>query len=365
MSAHPTPVPSARRPIRLVFVAAAALLALGCEEGEKKKGTYDAEVFPDVFLTGGGPNRLVVDGDDGYVVNGDNTVQKIDLSTCSTAEDSCETAGSATLPILSFPYDGAVVGGSLYVSTTGDDKLVRIDTSTMAITASIHSNGGFTLSTPQSMTEKNGTLYVANGASFGFAPGYVAMVEGTTLTGTIATTQLFPVSVQELPNGKLLVVNSGLFNFETEEVTEPGGLDIIDPGSDEVEENIQLGNKLPGPIAAITDDGAFAFVPANEGRLLRVNLEDGSVSTYEIAGADVYFSWIVLDEGLLYLMSFGEDTTYVLDADSLELLGTIVTGPGGETPRGPVHGVVRELDGEKFLLIVEGLANAITAVRLP
>lgn len=319
-------------------------------------------VHAGVFTTGGGNNRLVVSGTNGYVVASlDNKVERVRLSGCAEAAGSCPKTGEIVLPPGASPYDAIVSGGSLWIANLGNDTVTQASLPGLAVVTTLDSTGSLKMSTPQSFGYAQSKLFVSNGNGFGFGPGFVAVVTGTSITASITTTQLFPVGITPLPNGQLAIVNGGLYDFPTEAIVQPGGIDLVDPATETIVRNIPLGLTLPGPNAEVSADGSALWVPATDGTLFRVGLGAADVpEAIELTAEPTFLSWVTREGDRVYVASFSEDRIYVLH-ESGDVEGFIEVGPGGATPKGPVH--IAVYGGRLYVALT--LANEIAAIDLP
>ena len=363
-----------RLPVFLLLSAFAASL-LGCPGPEEDGSASEAGVNDDVWVaTGAGPVRVVVGGDTAWVVNYTaNSVDAVDLTTCGSEQGSCQSTGTVLLPAGSGPLDATLAGDRLYVvfSNFGFSEVAAIDTTTQQVVATI-STGAGALVTPQAVTVVDDTIFIAESNGYGFGPGYVAMVSGTAITGTIASTQLQPVGFAPLPSGDLAVTNLGYVDFGPPVVaTSAGGIDVIDPGTGTIVDNIDLGLTAPGSRLAIAGNYGYT-ASATLGTLLQVNLTTGAVGQIEVSDTDAgYLSWTQAEDGYVFVLSSDEDRVYVFDAATgapvtLRNGSTFVSvGPGGDTNKGPSHAAVwQDGDGVKHLLVVMALANSVTDVVL-
>ncbi len=361
-----------RRPL----LALVPFLALSCTPAEQEPGSLSCgaegadpahcyTVHAGIFTTGGGNNRIVVSGTNGYVIASlDNKVERVRLSGCTDAPGSCPKTGELVLPVGASPYDAYVSGGSLWVTNLGNDTITEASLPDLGVTSTIGSSGSLRISTPQSLASADGKLFVSNANGFGFGPGYVAVVSGAAITSSIATTQLFPVGITPLADGTLAVVNGGLYDFETDTVTQPGGIDIVDPVGETVVRNIPLGLTLPGPNAELSADGASLYVPGNDGTMFIVGLGAGAEpEAVRLAKVPTFLSWVARDGDHVYALSFSEDRVYVLRGGEVE--GFIEVGPGGATPKGPVHAAIWDDGVSKRLLVLLSLANEMASIELP
>ena len=337
-----------------------AVLASGCPS---KEGGGDEDVW-----VGNGPARMLLDGDIAWITNAaGNTIDAIDLTTCA---DGCETVATVQLETGAAPFDGVVVPSlnRLFVvkSSFENPGVVEIDTQTQEVVATIEEG----LVTPQSVAYGGGALYVADSNGYGFGPGFVAELSGGAVVGSAQTTQLQPSAFAVLPNGDIAVTNVGYVTFDPVAATSSGGIDILDPDTGAIVDNVDMG--LTAPISRLAVHGDYGYTASGvSGTLLRVNLQNGDVDGWDIAPAGTFLTGTFVEDGRLFVLSSNEDRIYVFDAETaapIEVDGTntyLTVGPGGDTPRGPNHAAVWEdADGVKHMFVVMGLSNSIVDVVL-
>lgn len=346
-----------------VALAALAVLAAGCPA--KKDDGSPSNVHDDVWVsTNAGPARVIVDGNTGWVVNSAaNSIDAIDLTTCTTAEQSCQLIGTTNLPESSYPFDATLTPGRLHVVLSGLGQVVSVDTTTRQVVATITTGAG-ALYSPQAVASVGGGLWVADSNFYGSGPGFVARVTGTAITGSSSTTQLQPGALSLLPDGDVAVTNLGMVDFFSDPmvVTSAGGIDILDGSTGALVDNIDLGLVAPaGPVAV---SGTVGYVVSStEGTLLRVDLMAGTFSEIEVASAPAFLTWVQVINDKLYVLSSNEDLLYVLDAATGDTLDQIRLGPGGETNKAPSHiAVWEDADGVTHLLIALYKSNSVTDV---
>ena len=349
-----------------------ALLVAGCPQ--KKDKASSPNVNDDVWVsTGAGPTRLILEGNTGWVINGfSNSVDAVDLATCETTQGSCDLLGTVNLPVDSFPFDGAVASGRLHVVLTGFGfaSVQSIDTTTRQVVATITTGAG-ALYSPQAVAVAGGRMFIADSNFYGSGPGFLAMVTGTAITGSTTTTQLQPGAFSLLPNGNLAVTNTGLVDFgdfgnpDDDVVTQPGGIDIVNPTTGAVVDNIDLG--LVAPVGRLVVEGNSGYVvSATEGTLLKVDMTTGTFVEIEVTQSGSFLTWTEVVDGKLYVLASAEDIIYVLDATTGEELDTIIVGPGGDTAKEPSHiAVWEDGDGVTHLLVTMYAANSVSDVVLP
>lgn len=362
----------AATPIAIVVT----LGSIGCPG--KKDDSSPVEVHDDVFVTGSANNRIVLDGDTAFIVNSfENTVDMVDLTTCTDVAGSCQADGEVQLPAGSGPYDLALTSTQLHVAGLVSDKLYTVDRSTLMVTGEVDSSGSLKLSTPQGVLAVGTKLLVSNGNGFGFGPGYLSVVEGGNLTSNVPTTQMNPIGMTVLPDGDIAVANGGKYDFNAGTVTSDGGIDIVDATTLAVTRNLPLGPTLPGPVAVVSADGQDLFVPSGiygPTQMMKVNIATGASQVAVLSSAASFVSHVVVDGDTVYALSFTEDRIYALDAATLapvdiELESGSVpflsVGPGGQAAKGPVHAVIWEGDGRKHMFVLMTLSNSMTDVVLP
>lgn len=350
-----------KRRLRL-FLPLIGLLATGCpskEEGD------DGDVW-----VGNGPARMLIDGDIGWVTNAaGNTIDALDLTTCAGG---CETVATVQLETGAAPFDGVVVPSQnrLYVvkSSFENPGLVEIDTVTREVVATVETG----LVTPQAVAFAGGKLWVADSNGYGFGPGFLAEVSGGAVVGSAGTTQLQPSGFALLPDGNLAVTNVGYVDFSSTPAvaTSAGGIDIVDPDTGAIVDNVDLG--LTVPISRLALHGDYGYTASGlGGTLLRVNLETGEVDDYDIAPPGTFLTGTFVEDGRLFVLSSNEDRIYVFDAATAAPIvvdgsnAYLTVGPGGDTPRGPNHAAVWEdAGGVKHMFVVLGLSNSITHIVL-
>lgn len=357
----------------LLPLAALVLLASGCPE--KKDPSEDsalAEVRDDVWVaSNAGPVRVLLEGNTGWVVNSvANSIDAVDLATCGSGQGSCQLIGTVNLAVGAAPFDGAVASGRLHVVLSGLGQVASIDTTTRAVVATITTGAG-ALYSPQAVAVAGGQILVADSNFYGSGPGFLAMVTGSAITGSTTTTQLQPGAFAALAGGNLAVTNTGLVDFgdfgdpNDDVVTQPGGIDIVNPTTGAIVDNIDLG--LVAPVGRLVVDGNFGYVvSATEGTLLRVDMTAGTFEEIEVTSSGSFLTWTEVVDGKLYVLASAEDHIYVYDAATGAPLGGIEVGPGGDTAKQPSHIAVWE-DGEgvTHLLVTMYAANSVTDVVLP
>lgn len=366
--------------IRLVLPLALAATVIAAAACSKSSTPNPIPVHDDVYVTGQANNRILVDGDTAWIVNSlDDTVDAVDLTTCTDAPHSCQRAMQAHLPQYSNPYDEAMAGGKLWVSGLFSNALYGIDPATATVTTTITTGAGFVFANPESIFGAGSTLLVSNAVyggppDYGALPGYVSFVEGTAIVGQAATSEKIPVGFSAWPDGSVAVVDNTVADFSsgTGVATTAGAIDLVDPNTMSIADSIDLGLTLPGPIAAVTEDGKYAFVGSGQkGEVLRVDIATGAVDTIDFAGSETFVSDVLVDGGNVYALSFLQDRIYAFDAHSLApvVLGSaqnfVTVGPGGSTPKGPNFAAVWNHAGEKHLLVLLTLSNSMTDVVLP
>ena len=368
------------RPLALLAVAAAVIAASAACSGGKKK-LSPAEVHDDVYVTGSGPSWIFVSGDTAYITNSlDDTVDKVDLTTCTTAQHSCQRTGQAILPSGADPFDLTMLGSKLYVAGFFSNQVYVIDPSSMMITQTIGSNGANVLTTPESFGSDGINVFVSNANGYPPGPGFVSMISGSSLVKTIATSALQPYGMTPLPDGSLAVVDQGSVTFDmagNATIVSNGAIDVFDAAG--VSRSIPLGLTYPGPKALLTPDHQSFIVPhgVNEAALLKIP-EDGSSAPQDMtlasSGTSTFVSGAVEDGNTVYALSFDEDRVYAVDGPSFKSVPIplasgnvpyLVVGPGGGTPKGPTAAVLWTHAGKKHLLVLMALSNSLTDVVLP
>jgi YVTN family beta-propeller protein len=363
------------RPRLAVSVLAFSIAAAAACTGSKKSSGNPA-VHDDVYVTGAANNRLVLSGDTAFVVNStDNTVDTVDLTTCTEAQHSCQRTHQTQLSANSNPYDMILDGGKLWVTDLGTNDIVAIDPATGLVTATVSTGAGFAFNGPQSFAAKNGTLLVSNNDGFGFGPGFVSFVQGTAIVAQVATTQQIPVGFAAWPDGNVALVNNGTADFSTGVgvATSVGGIDVIDATTHAIVRNIDLGLTLPGPIAVVATDGQYAYTASgSDAHVLKIDILAGTSQSFAVAASASFLTDLVLDGGILYVLSFSDDTIYALDPATLAPVtvstwgaSSVKVGPGGATPKGPNWATVWSHGGTKHLLVLLTLSNSMTDVIIP
>lgn len=354
---------------RLSLVSFAFLVA-GCPA--KKDDASSPNVNDDVWVaSNAGPVRVILEGNTAWVVNSlANSVDAVDLTTCGNAQGSCQSLGTTNLPVDSFPFDGAIGSGRLHVVLSGLGQVASIDTATRDVVATITTGAG-ALYSPQAVAVAGGQIFIADSNFYGSGPGFLAMVTGTAITGTTTTTQLQPGAFSVLANGDLAVTNTGYVDFgdfgdpNDDVVTLPGGIDIVNPSTGAVTDNIDLG--LVAPVGRLVVDGNTGYlVSATEGTLLKIDMTAGTFSEIEVTQSGSFLTWTEIVDGKLYVLASAEDLIYVFDAATGEPDDSIRVGPGGDTAKEPSHiAVWEDDDGVTHLLVTMYAANSISDVVLP
>lgn len=367
---------------RCLFAAAplaAVVLVAACTGGGKTK-SGPAEVHDDVYVTGAGNNRILVQGDTAYIVNSlDNTVDKVDLTTCTATAHSCQRTGQVVLPTNSNPYDVIQFHGFLYVTGLLSNVVYRIDPSSMTIVSTIGSNGVMRFSTPESFGTDGASLFVSNGNNFGTGPGYISVMTTGAIVSEIQTTRLYPVGFTRLADNTNAVIDGGYVDFSSGAgvATSAGAVDFVDPAG--IIRSIPLGLDAPGPQLALSEDGAAFFVGRGTSISVMKIAKDGSGSpqilTLSSGAAGSFVSHVVVDGGTVWALSFVEDRIYAIDATSfmvkpIHLIGgdvpyLSVAPAGAGTVKGPVHAAVWTHGGRQHLLVLLTLADSMTDVVLP
>lgn len=367
--------------IRLALPLALAATVVAVAACSKSSTPNPIPVHDDVYVTGQANNRILVVGDTAWIVNSlDDTVDAVDLTTCTDAPHSCQRVMQAHLPQSSSPYDLAMADdGTLRVSGLFGNAIYAVDPATATVMGTVTTGAGFGLANPESIFAAGARLLVSNAEyggppDYGALPGVVSFVEGTAIVGQLTTTQKIPVGFSAWPDGNVAVVDNTVADFSsgTGVATTAGAIDIIDPDTMSIVDTIDLGLTLPGPIAAVTEDGKYAFVGSGQkGEVLRVDIATGAVDTIDFAGSETFVSDVLVDGGNVYALSFLQDRVYAFDAHSLApvVLGSaqnfVAVGPGGSTPKGPNFAAVWNHAGEKHLLVLLTLSDSMTDVVLP
>lgn len=340
-----------------------ALLVAGCPA----KDDSSSNVRDDVWVSSNaGPVRVLLEGDTGFVVNLlANSVDAIDLTTCGKGQESCDLIGTTNLDAGAAPFDGVIADGQLHLVLSGLGQVASIDTTTRAVVATITTGAG-ALYSPQAVAVANGELFIADSNFYGSGPGFVAMVDGSAITGSVATTQLQPGAFSLLADGNLAITNTGLVDFLVTPVvaTSAGGIDILNPSTGLIVDNIDLG--LVAPVGRVVVSGNTGYVVSStEGTLLRVDMTAGTFEEIEVTSEPTFLTWVEIVDGKLYVLSSDEDLVYVLDAATGAPLDTIRVGPGGDTNKAPSHiAVWEDADGVTHLFLAMYSANSVTDVVL-
>lgn len=164
-----------------------------------------------------------------------------------------------------------------------------------------------------------------NPAQSYFNPGTVAVFDRTTGTFTdfILTTDYNPNSIVAA-GGRVYVVNGGDYNPDrVPPIAGPSSIDVIDPDTLEVVQNIPLGNVaagIPGEAAVSADGSTMALTTAdNSGNIVVVDLEAGTSREVSVtAAASVSLTGISLDPTgrYAYVGSFNDGVLYLVDLDT-------------------------------------------------
>lgn len=341
-----------------------AVLVAGCPA---KKDDSSSDVRDDVWVSSNaGPVRVLLEGNTGWVVNLlANSVDAIDLTTCGKGQGSCDLIGTTNLEAGAAPFDGAIANGRLHLVLSGLGRVASIDTTTRSVVATI-STGAGALYSPQAVAVADGELFIADSSFYGSAPGFIAMVTGSAITGSVTTTQLQPGAFSLLPDGNLAVTNTGLVDFLVTPAvaTSAGGIDILDPSTGTIVDNIDMG--LVAPVGRVVVSGNTGYVVSStEGTLLRVDMTAGTFDEIVVTSSPSFLTWVEIVNGKLYVLSSDEDLVYVFDAATTEPLDTIRVGPGGDTNKAPSHiAVWEDADGLTHLFITMYSANSVTDVVL-
>lgn len=350
-------------------------------------------VYSDVYITGAFNNRVVVDGDTAYVVaSGDNRVEMVDLTTCTSRSDSCEQTATAVFPQFSNPWNVAIdaANDTLYSSLLfggAGDGSVQPASATDGTLGTEITGGGADFDAPQGMAIANGKLYVGNtaiscdmnGCTWGDA--FVTVIDLTTETvsGTIGPLPFKnPFGVQVF-GGKVWVVCTGEFDASYQPASD-GGLVVIDPDTDTIDGQVTIGVAAPGPSMAIV--GNTAYLPTSRGpEVFKVNLDTKTVirgpqNPIVVTDDDTTFtSWAEAGpDGMIYVASFNQDRVWILDPVDDTLVDVnpattpvdaFVVGPGGDTPTGPLAlGSWTDAAGADHILVLQTLSNSMSDITL-
>jgi YVTN family beta-propeller protein len=368
------------RPLALLALAVTLVpIAVACSGGKKK--VSPAEVHDDVYVTGSGAFWILVSGDTAFITNSfDDTIDKVDLTTCTTAQHSCQRTGQATLPTGADPYDLTMLGSKLYVAGFASNKVYVVDPSSMTVTQTIGSNGSNVLTSPESFGSDGINVFVSNANGYPPGPGFISMISGSSVALTIGTSRIQPYGLTPLPDGSLAVVDQGSVFFDSMNnatIVSSGAIDIVDAAG--VSRSIPLGLTYPGPKALLTPDHQSFIVPhgVNEAALLKF-AEDGSGAPQDLilasSGNATFVSDAVQDGNTIYALSFDEDRVYAVDGASFKSIPVplasgsvpyLVVGPGGATLKGPQSAALWTHAGRKHLLVVMTISNSLTDIVLP
>ena len=375
MTAH------SKRLTRLLIATAVAATAIAACGESKKKQSNPLPVYDDVYTTGEANNRIIVAGDLAYIVNSrSNTLDVVDLLTCTAQAHSCQRVKQVTFPVGTNPYDEVFANGKLWVTGLFSNTIYGIDPATGAIVATANTGAGLGFSGPQSLAVTGSNLLVSNSninpIDYSFGPGFVSFVQGTSIVAQVTTSRKVPVGFTAWPDGNIAVVNNGIADFSSGSgvASTAGSIDILSASSHSVVRSIDLGLTLPGPTLAISNDGLFAFTGSGEGaQLLKINIATGAVETANFSTEPTFVSDVLIDDGVVYVLSFSEDRVYAVDADTLQpvFLNTagqptsfVTVGPGNSA-KGPNYAAVWHHGNEKHLLVLLTISNSLTDVLLP
>jgi len=341
-------------------------------------------VVKKAFTTGAAPNRMVVYGKFGYVANySDNNVEIIDL-------DSMTESARFALPVNSGPSEVEVVAGIGYAVCNGNNTLAFFNPTTgeqKYPTLDI-SYGGAMFQGPGQMAVSGSKAYIPNAnvtsyAPFDYAPGSVTVVNLTTrtVTGHIATTffqPLFAISY----GGLVYVVEAGKTGFDASfnvTVATDGGIDVIDPATDAIVGNIDLGKSAAGRPAVVAGT-PFAYVGTSMGGfIMKVNLDAKTVvrgvdDPIRLTSARTFISSLAATpDGHLLATSFNTDEVYVIDTATDAVAGPPFSCPfslkvSADLVGGAADIAIRDMQafpgGGPNVFILNGVANSLSTINL-
>lgn len=347
-------------------------------------------VEDDVYVTGAFNNRVAVSGDTAYVVaSGDNRVEIVDLTTCSSSPGSCQSTGSAVFAQFSNPWNVHVdaandtIYTSLLFGGSGSGSLHPANATDGTLGTEIV-GGGTDFAAPQGVVVANDKVYVSNtalscdmnGCSWGDA--FVTVIDSGAVDSVIGPLPFKNPFGMHVFGGKVWVVCTGEFD-ENYQPASDGGLVSIDPVTDTIDGQVTIGIGAPGPNLAVVGNVAY-LATSRAGELFKVNLDTQTViygpqNPIVLSEEPTFTSFVeVGPDGNVYAASFNEDLVYVLDpatdelvdvAPSTPAVDAYVVGPGGATPAGPVAlGSWVDAEGHGYVLVLSTLANSMSRIAL-
>jgi hypothetical protein len=346
-------------------------------------------VTRDTYVTGAYNNRVRVSGDMAYIVaSGDNRVELVDLTTCTSHSGSCENDGFAIFDVGSNPWDITVSGGMLYTSMlfggAGFNGAVGVASASDWTFGELVEGNTMELDDPQGVAVIGDKLYVGNtvldwdGMNLTWGDAFVTVynLPGYTKEATIPLPYKNPFDMTVF-GGKLIVTCTGSFGADYLPDSD-GGLVFIDPATDTVEGQVTLGLTSPGPNIAVV--GNLGYLASAQGpHLLKVNLDTktvlrGELNPIELPATGFTSYAVPLPGGLVAASSFLDDGVYLVDSTTDEVVDVdpataevdpFRVGPGGETPAGPqAMDTWTDGQGRTHILVIGTLANSMSDIVL-
>lgn len=171
----------------------------------------------------------------------------------------------------------------------------------------------------------NGVVNLAEPSQSYYNPGTVLIYdrENSDWFHNIRTTDFNPTGIL-YRNNKIYVVNSGDINASRNPVaTSPSSVDVIDPGTVEIVENIPLGTVgagIHGELAISSDGKKIVLATGdNSGRMIVVDLESKSVrEIFVVTGGPALLTGVSLHESnqFAYVGNFNDGNLYTVDLES-------------------------------------------------
>lgn len=262
------------------------------------------------------PNAGVVHGDRLYVVNsGTNSVEVFSLPGLSRVGEVDCGAGAN-------PYGIAIEGGHAFVTALLSGELLRVDLSSLAVTARVPAGVW-----PEGLAVASGRVFVANtgyAGSSGYLPGAVTVHDAS--TGAVEDTLFVGTNPQAVlvdSTGVVHVLCTGNYGDIQ------GRVFFVDPAVPAVVDSLDLGGS-PG-YAALADSGKVyvtgyfdgLMLYDGVGRVVRRGPEDPVAAAQGLSG-------LAFDpeERRLYAASFDEDGVRVFDTATGLEVSTFAAGDG-------------------------------------